>query len=66
MREMLGKAESLPELVEIVREAGGPEAAMEEARRLGREAQEALETLPKGRVREALEATASFVTQRES
>ncbi|MBC8366752.1 hypothetical protein H8E52_05010, partial [bacterium] len=64
--EMLGSSESLPDLVELVRENGGPEAAMEEARRLGHEAQEALETLPKGRVREALAATASFVTQRES
>jgi len=66
MREMLGSSENLPELIELVRDNGGPEAAMEEARRLGREAQEAIETLPKGRVREALEATASFVTQRES
>ncbi len=65
IRELLGDREALPELVNLVRENGGLEAAMEEARRLGREAQKALETLPKGRVREALEATASFVTQRE-
>ncbi len=65
IRELLGDPQAMPELVDLVRENGGLDAALEEARRLGREAQQALETLPKGRVRDALEATASFVTERE-
>jgi len=65
IRELLGSRESLPELVELVRENGGPASALVQARRLGDEALRALETLPKGRVREALGATVSFVLERE-
>lgn len=65
MVELLHKRDKQAELVELVRKNDGVAAAQQEARRLGREAQEALETLPKGQVREALGATVSFVLERE-
>jgi len=53
------------EIVGIVRDEGGVEAALAEARRYGEAARLALRQMPRGGIRSALDATVDFILERQ-
>ena len=65
IEELLRAGEDVPILLEMVREGDGLELALAEARRLGENARRALEGLPDGSIRQALEATVDIVLERD-
>jgi octaprenyl-diphosphate synthase len=62
---LLAGGENREEIVSLVRDNGGVQAAMDEARRFGVLAGAALEVLPADSIREAMQATVDYVIDRD-